>query len=148
MHFCLCDILTLSHPKHRLATLFLLHILTIPLTWGLYLFRHKIPFMPRLLLYVGGWSCAALAGALQWGLLGTWPLALMIVPILITLFYSRRWGLIVTLLVSLSILPIGFLFSRGTLELDFDPRIYMEHPSSWLFLILNYLAVPLAWFTL
>ncbi len=124
--------------------LFLLHILTIPLTWGLYLFRHKIPFMPRLLLYVGGWSCAALAGALQWGLLGTWPLALMIVPILITLFYSRRWGLIVTLLVSLSILPIGFLFSRGTLELDFDPRIYMEHPSSWLFLILNYLAVALS----
>ncbi|HNT77184.1 MAG TPA: PAS domain S-box protein [Anaerolineae bacterium] len=124
--------------------LFLLHVLTIPLTWGLYFFRNRLSFTTRLTLYLGGWGINALAAALQWGPWGNWPITLTILPILTVLFYNRRWGFIIAVVVCLSILPIAFLFIRSNMQINFDPQAYLRHPSAWLFLILNYLMVTLS----
>lgn len=86
--------------------LFTWHILLITLLWCLYLFKDALTIQVKVFSLVTLSLVTGLLGAWEWGLPGGWQIIIIAAPILVTIFYGKKQGL---LLIGLSALLLSLI---------------------------------------
>ncbi len=141
--FAFLSIPTLGTSLFRIYTsgwtpLFIFHISFVLLLWTLYLLRKKISLGTKVfsLSFIG--LIAGLLGAYTWGLVGGWLVLLSVPPIIFSLFYGKRFGLILLSSAGLILILIAFLDVDRNILLQFSD-INERATYFWINTIITYL---------
>ena len=102
------------------TNLFLFHISFVLLLWGLFLLRKKLSldFKVCFLSFTG--LLAGLLGAHAWGLIGGWLVLLTLPPVVFSLFYGKKFGLITIFTAGMVLSFIAFFDIDGSIVLKID----------------------------
>ncbi len=118
--------------------LFIFQVIFVALLWGGYIFRKKISLDIKVfsLSIIG--LVAGLWGAYTWGLVGGWLILLTLPPVVFSLFYGKKFGLISVLSAGIVLAFISVLhINRG--ELMFAGESDTPVALFWLNTIVTYL---------
>lgn len=121
--FAILSIPTLGASLFRMVhmgwtNLFLFQTLIVAVLWGLFLGRNALSFPVKIAIIVLIGGVLGLIGALKLGLAGGWEVILVIPPIILTVFYGKRMGLLLLAVLSLFLLLIAIAHISRWVEAD------------------------------
>ena len=148
--FAILSIPTLGASLFRMVhmgwtNLFLFQVLIVILLWGLYLGRNALSFTAKIAIIIIIGSVLGLYGALKLGLAGGWEVILVIPPVILTVFYGKRQGIMLLGVLSIILLVIAIAHISRWVEADpgiinFNESVYFWSSS---ILTLAFLISPL-----
>lgn len=127
------------------TNLFLYQALFLIILWGVYFARHKLSFLVRVTVIILLSMTLGVTGAIKLGLAGGWEVILVIPPIVLTLFYGKRYGVIILGVISLLLLAVAFAHIARWVQADPGIINFNESIYFWLssILTLAFLIAPL-----
>jgi signal transduction histidine kinase len=96
------------------TSIFFFQIFFVIILWGVYLFRKRLSLHTKLFSLNVMALTAGLWGAYSWGLAGGWLVLLTLPPVIFSLFYGKRTGLIFIAITTIVLISITvFRFNNG-----------------------------------
>ncbi len=107
-------------------------VILLCLLWLAVFLRNRISYKVSGGFIIFGFLVGGTVGSAQYGAVGSGLMYLVITPVLTSIFFGRRAGLILLCVVILLTGTLGFLFTQGALTYGFDVSEYSVSSGTWL----------------
>lgn len=114
-------------------------ILSLLVAYILAYYRKSIPFHIKAFLLIFTPYLIAFLGILSFGMIGGNSFLWIFAPLIATILFNLRAGIILLILSALIMVSMGIAASQGYWEFKIDPDLYIHSFSSWLLQTLTYL---------
>ncbi len=111
---------------------FIFQIIAIFVVWALFLFRRRIPFKTRFILFILIPITTTILGIHNLGILGFWGYIVMIYSFLLCIFFGKKQGILTIAISIVYILIIGYLYKINWISYDFNIVEYTLDYRTWM----------------